>query len=160
MNYSQNCRNCGKIFYYTSAHRYRNPKYCSRLCCFIYNRYRFLEGGKKSRFSKGHTPWNKGLSSKTNALLRIISDKKRGRRRPDASIWMKNFLKNIWKNPILKQEMIRKQKEKFNNDNYLKIFFRGCLFPKTSISELTDLDKKVIEAKILLFKIRRSLNAN
>jgi len=45
-------------------------------------------------------------------------------------------------------------------DKYLYNWMKGLLFPNISKYQLTDLDKKVIEAKILLFKIRRSSNVN
>lgn len=51
-------------------------------------------------------------------------------------------------------------KNRYKDDYYLFKLFKGHLFPDLSMSQLTDIDKKVIEAKILIHKIRGFLNVN
>lgn len=48
--------------------------------------------------------------------------------------------------------------ERYNDPNFLYKWYKGILFKNIPGSQLTDLDIKVIKAKVLIHKIRRSLN--
>lgn len=93
----------------------------------------------------GQIPWNK------NKINPYSEDTKRK---------MSKSQKLRFSNPIVLSKHAEEQKRRFKNDKFLFNFFKGKYligFEKENY-KLTNLDKKVIKAKILIHKIRRSLN--
>ena len=150
------CQKCGNTFIVNTNHWKRGAKYCSRKCSYLDHKEN-LFGGINKHWEKGHIPWNKGLTVESDSLIRIIAEKRKGQKRPQMSEFMKKFIKNLWTNAGYKGKLIKKHKELFNSELYLKIFFKGVLFPKIPISELTEIDEKIIEAAILIHKLKKQL---
>jgi len=124
------CSNCGKLLKRTFYHRNKNKHFFCNHQC-------------------------RGIYIRENPVFGVG-----GRRGTHASI-KTEFKKGTCMSP---ETQFKKGdlffKKRYENDHYLFNLFHGHLFPNISKSQLTKIDIKAIKTKILIHKIRRSLNVN
>lgn len=134
-NYIRICPICKNIFNPTLNHIKRGAKYCSSRCYgkSILGIFRKNRGN----FEKGIIPWNKNQSAETNECVKKIAEKRRGQARPD-----------IKGKPV----------GNWLNEDYCSRVLAGQIFGRNAFHILSGIQKKYIQAKVLEFKIRRSLN--
>jgi hypothetical protein len=129
------CIYCEKLFSFGTNHIGRKPRYCSCRCSFLDNEKNLLGPDKGKRFQLGNMPWNRGLTTITNDIIKKMAESKRGHPRPD----MMGLFKHEWE-----------------NENYIERVLAGQIFGSGAYSRLTPLQRKIIRLEVLKFKINRS----
>jgi hypothetical protein len=167
------CEQCGRSVYKGLNELHCNHYYCSIQCYLeherssierksLMKRIRVVRRGRENSQWKGG-PRSVACSICGNKILRYVQKKRLNSSVLCSPECQSIFLSNLGRRPmsehtrkILYEKCMRNFGERSWNDKYIENTVRGQLFGRDF--KPNELDKKIINAKILLFKIRRSLN--